>query len=389
MPERIDPELHHKDEPRELAQLKQALDAHAIVAMTDARGRIIFVNDKFCAISKYAREELMGQDHRIINSGRHPKKFFQQLWTTIGHGQIWKGEICNRAKDGSIYWVDTTIVPFLGDDGKPKRYVAIRADVTARKVAEAKILELNRSLEARVEERTRALEVVNRELESFSYSVSHDLRAPLRHIQGFANLLKAREEGKLDEKSAHYLQVITNSTRRLGELVDELLVFSRMGRLELNPVACAMNAIVEETLEVFADEIRLRGAVVEVPPMPTLWVDPVMFRQVWQNLIGNALKYSRDSTPPRIDISYGLDDERGHVFSIRDNGVGFDIQYANKLFGVFQRLHTEEEFEGNGIGLANVRRILTRHGGSVWAEGKVGEGACFSFALPTSASDPA
>src|SRR5436190_8312065 len=170
---------------REIVNLKTALDEHSIVAITDPQGRITYANDKFCAISKYSRDELLGQDHRIINSGYHPKEFIRDLWSTIAQGRVWKSEIRNRAKDGAIYWVQTTIVPFLNGEGKPFQYVSIRTDITERKKAESEIQKFNEELAKRVRERTAELEVSNKELEAFSYSVSHDLRAPVRHISGY------------------------------------------------------------------------------------------------------------------------------------------------------------------------------------------------------------
>jgi PAS domain S-box-containing protein len=175
---------------KEIGDLKSALDQHAIVAITDPQGKITYANDKFCAISKYSRAELLGRDHRLLKSGFHPKEFIRDLWTTIERGKVWKGEIKNKAKDGSFYWVDATIVPFLNEQGKPRQYVAIRTEITERKAAEEKIRLLNLELEQRVVERTTQLQAANQELETFSYSVSHDLRAPLRHVMGFVELLQ-------------------------------------------------------------------------------------------------------------------------------------------------------------------------------------------------------
>src|ERR1035441_2661064 len=174
---------------QELNGLKVVLDEHAIVAVTDPQGKITYVNDKFCAISKYSREELLGQDHRILNSGHHPKEFMSDLWTTIAQGRVWQGEIKNKARDGPYYWMDATIVPFLDDEGKPHQYAAICTDITERKEAEEEIRKLNEQLEERVRLRTSQLQAANKELESFSYTMSHDLRAPIRHIHGFVGLL--------------------------------------------------------------------------------------------------------------------------------------------------------------------------------------------------------
>ena len=218
---------------KEIGDLKAALDEHAIVAITDPQGKITYVNDKFCAISKYSREELLGQDHRLINSGFHPKEFIRELWRTITHGRVWHGEIKNKAKDGSYYWVDTTIVPFLNENGKPRQYVAIRADITERKAAEEKIRQFNNELEQRVAERTAQLQAANEELEAFSYSVSHDLRAPLRHVEGFVELLQKDAGTALSEKSLRHLTTISEAAKRMGDLIDDLLAFSRVGRADL------------------------------------------------------------------------------------------------------------------------------------------------------------
>lgn len=361
---------------------KAALDEHAIVAITDPQGRITYVNDKFCAISKYSREELLGQDHRIINSGHHPTEFIRDLWTTIARGHVWKGEIKNRAKDGSIYWVDTTIVPFLKPDGKPYQYVAIRADITRRKLVEEEIRQLNQELEVRVAERTAQLEAANKELEAFSYSVSHDLRAPLRHIDGFVGLLIKSDGQTVSERGRGYLTTISDSAKQLGQLIDDLLVFARMGRTEMRIGRVDLTNLLEEVLHSLRPEFQSRNIVWHKEPLPVVHADRSMLRQVFVNLLANAIKYTRPRDPAVIEIGCKKDTPGHPVIFVRDNGVGFEMMYVDKLFGVFQRLHRAEEFEGTGIGLANVRRIVIRHGGRAWAESQPGAGATFYFSLP-------
>lgn len=631
---------------KEVSDLKSALDEHAIVAMTDARGRITFVNEKFCQISGYAREELLGQDHRIINSQFHSKAFIRDLWQTIGSGHVWQGDIKNRAKNGSSYWVATTIVPFLDDQGKPRQYVAIRADITARKEAEAALREseerlqtvienlseglvisdlqgrllhwnraslemhrmpleqpetfaledfpqifelsslegnalpveewplsrvlkgevlrdvelrirrvgtdwraifsyggatvtepggrqlafvtitditersravqalreseeklrserallrglidsipdliffkdtnsvflgcnkafqtyfgvqerelvgksdsvlvpqdvaefyqkmdrqmlaagesrhneewipdcrqggrffdtlktpyfgpsgkllgligisrdiserrrveeevrrLNADLEQRVVERTSQLEAANRELEAFSYSVSHDLRSPLRTLDGFSQAVLEDYGDALPEEGRRYLQTIREGAQRMGALIDDLLTFSRLSRAPLRTQVVRANELVRSVLEDLGAFTRpnLEMVVQDLPPCTG---DPALLRQVWVNLISNALKYSQRKVPARVEIGFQEKEGKGAYF-VRDNGAGFDMRYAGKLFGVFQRLHRAEDYEGTGVGLAIVQRIVQRHDGKVWAEGAVDQGATFYFSL--------
>jgi PAS domain S-box-containing protein len=225
------------------------------------------------------------------------------------------------------------------------------------------------------------LESANQELEAFSYSVSHDLRAPLRHIDGFVKLLGNHAREKLDERGQRYLDIIADAARQMGMLIDDLLVFSRMNRAELRHARVSLDALVHEAIHGLQGETSGRPIQWKIATLPEVEADPAMLRQVWVNLIANAVKYSRPRNPAEIEI--GCNPDNGEiVFFVRDNGVGFDMQYAHKLFGVFQRLHRPEEFEGTGIGLANVRRIIHRHGGRTWAEGKVDGGATFFFSLP-------
>jgi signal transduction histidine kinase len=264
----------------------------------------------------------------------------------------------------------------------------LAAEAAERRRAEEEVRALNRELEQRVRERTRQLEEANRELESFSYSVSHDLRAPLRHIAGFTDMMEKRIGPALDETSKRYMAVVMDAVARAGSLVDDLLAFSRMARADLMETQVDIAILVQEIVREFEDETGQRQITWKISPeLPTVHADPSMLRQVWRNLISNAVKYSRQSAQPAIEIGAnpdhpGVDGHEDVVFYVRDNGVGFDMKYADKLFGVFQRLHRSDEFEGTGIGLANVRRIIQRHGGRAWAKAAPGQGATFYFSLP-------
>jgi len=492
---------------KEVFDLKAALDEHAIVAITDPQGKITFVNDKFCAISQYSRSELLGQDHRLINSGHHSKAFIRDLWRTISRGKVWHGEIKNKAKDGTFYWVDTTIVPFLHDDGKPRQYVAIRADITERKQAEVELLRLailvkssddaiigktldgiitawnpgaerifgysaaeaigrsmlvlfpperiaeeatilaqiargenvqhyetelvrrdgtridtsvtlsgitggdgriigavkiardiserkradreihrlNSELEQRVRDRTAQLEVANKELEAFSFSVSHDLRAPLRAIDSFSRMLVEDNGPQLDAEGRRLLDVVCAEAKRMGKLIDDLLAFSRIGRQRMEDSDIDMTELARAT---FTDVTRTQSNVprLELTALPPIHGDRSMLRQVWFNLLANAVKFSGKQAQPVIAITGSAADGTA-AYSVTDNGAGFDQKFAGKLFGVFQRLHSEEEFEGTGVGLALVQRIIHRHGGTVAATGKLHGGAAFQFTLPKSINE--
>ena len=252
-----------------------------------------------------------------------------------------------------------------------------------RRRAEKKINELNAELSHHLQQ----FEAANKELEAFSYSVSHDLRAPLRHITGFVELLNERNLSALDDKSRHYLQVISDSARTMGVLIDDLLAFSRMGRAEMMKTRVDLGALAGEIIAGLEQENRDRDIVWEIGPLPVVVGDVAMLRQVLINLIANALKFTRQRQQARIEIGSVSEHADETLFYIRDNGVGFDMKYVDKLFGLFQRLHDSQEFEGTGIGLANVQRIILRHGGRIWAEGSPGAGAVFWFSLPNTRRD--
>jgi PAS domain S-box-containing protein len=353
---------------KELADLKAALDEHAIVAITDPAGKITFVNDKFCAISKYSREELLGQDHRIINSGYHPKEFIRDLWTTIAHGKVWKGEIKNKAKDGSFYWVDTTIVPFLNAAGKPYQYVAIRADITERK------------RQAEELKRTEILERSNYELQQFARITSHDLQTPLRNISGFAQLLKASYEGKLDEKADEWINRIVKSCVHLSAMIQDVLAYSRVDSQTRPFEPVSLQQLFNDTVDLLEESIRAAGAEVTADNLPVVMGDRTQLVQLLQNLIENGLKY-RGPRPPRIHISACKKVDEWTI-SVRDNGIGIAIKHHEKIFEIFRRLHNQEDYPGTGLGLAVCRRIVHRHGGKIWVESEAGEGSIFLFTLP-------
>ena len=475
---------------KDLADQKFALDQHAIVAMTDVQGRITYVNDKFCAVSKYSREELLGQDHRILNSGYHPKEFFQQMYRTIAQGGVWRGEIRNRAKDGSFYWVDSTIVGLAGADGKLHKYVAIRVDITERKRAEevrerlaavvessddaiigktmdgtitiwnrgaekvfgyssaeavgktihmlvpperaneepdilarigrgesvdhfetirvrkdgtyidvsttispirdssgvivgaskiARDITERKRAERRLADKVEELARSNRDLEQFAYAASHDLQEPLRMVASYTQLLAERYCGKLDENADKFLGYAREGALRMQVLIRDLLAFSRVVQAGVTGKNVDCDVALEEALQSLTAAIEESGAVVTHTALPNVWADQTQMAQVFQNLIGNAIKF-RNGAPPKCAVSA---EKSGcnWLFSVSDNGIGIAPEYAENIFVVFQRLHDRDEYPGTGIGLAICKKIVERHGGNISVESQPGEGSTFSFAL--------
>lgn len=282
--------------------------------------------------------------------------------------------------------VDFVYQPIFGVDGAVTGIFVQGHDMTERRKAEEEVKRLNQTLERRVQARTAELVEANKELESFSYSVSHDLRAPLRHITGFAQLLERRIGTTLDATSREYMKTISDAAKQGGKMVDDLLNFSRMGRAELKKSQVSLDELVAQVRRELAPEAEGRAVTWKVAALPQVQGDPALLRLVFKNLLSNALKYTRPKPEPIIEVDSREEEGDIHVW-VKDNGVGFEMEYVDKLFGVFQRLHTADQFEGTGIGLANVRRIVARHGGRTWAEGKTGEGATFHFTLPAAASE--
>jgi PAS domain S-box-containing protein len=297
------------------------------------------------------------------------------------HGESVQVEMMVQQPGGAEgVFLEVSARPLKDDHGNLGGGVAVLRDITERKAAERQIQTLNQSLEGRVIERTAELKVANKELEAFTYSVSHDLRAPIRHISGFAKILVEKFRPSLPAEAHEHLQLIVQAAHRMGQMVDEMLKLARLGRQPLTVKVTGLSSLVEDVITLLAPETEGRQVEWKIGQLPFVECDPILMPQVFQNLISNALKYSRPRSPAVIEI--GQTEKEGEtVIFVKDNGVGFDMRYSDKLFGVFQRLHVAEEFEGTGIGLATVERIIKKHGGRVWVEAELDRGATFFFTL--------
>jgi PAS domain S-box-containing protein len=354
--------------------------ANAIV-ITDRSGAIQWINPAFSALTGYAAEEVIGQNPRLLKSGAHDQAFYKNLWGTIFRGLTWRGEFINRRKDGSLYHDEHTITPVRGRDGQITHFVAIMHDVTERKRAEEQIRKLNAELEQRVAERTAELQSANKELEAFSYSVSHDLRAPARAMSGLSQMLLEEHGGCLAEPVPNYLRRIHESAQRMGQLIEDMLSLSRVSRQELCLQTVNLSRIARQILDELGQASPHRQVHCQVAADLLVKGDPNLLRIALDNLLRNAWKFTQNQPAARIEV--GVTQGTGlPAYFVRDNGAGFDMANAAKLFTPFQRLHSPTEFEGTGIGLAIVQRIILRHGGNIWAEARENEGATFQFTLP-------
>ena len=349
------------------------------IAWTSMEGRVLNANATYCKMMGYSQIEMLDKH---VSEFTHPEDFeseitlYQKLIS--GEEKSLRYEKRYVTKQGDIMWGELILSAIKDSQGKVRYSIGIINDITARKKAEQELKELNESLEKIVEERTAALKEANKELEAFSYTVSHDLRAPLRSISGFATLIEKRYADAIGIDGKEYISNLNKSVKQMGALIDDLLSFSRIGKTDIQLRPTDMNDVVKVVISEIAS--LYPPADIKVGKLPTIDCDTALVKQVWVNLISNALKYSAKKEKPTVEIgTCWINDEEAYY--VKDNGAGFDMQYANKLFGVFKRLHTPEEYEGTGVGLATVRRIVTRHGGKVWADAKLDEGATFYFTL--------
>lgn len=364
----------------EFLNIRRALDESAIVAITDRRGVITYVNDMFCAISQYSREELIGQTHRLIKSGEHPRSFFETLWKTISSGRVWRGIIKNRAKDGSFYWMNATITPLMGPDGKPDRYVAIRSDITAQKKLEEELrLAKDQALEAA---RAKA---------EFLANISHEIRTPLNGILGMTSLL---EKTALSAEQKQCADVIRTSGDALLSLINDLLDFSKMesGKLDLEDIPMSMEKLASDAIRITLPAAQRKGITVAHVPAPSMPAgargDPTRIRQILLNLVGNAVKFTAQGS---VTIKTAVTADGGRIrFEVIDTGIGLSEPDRQKLFQPFTQVDGSitRRFGGTGLGLAICRKLVDRMGGSIGVDSEPGRGSTFWFEIPYRPAEP-
>ena len=374
--EREESQVALKQALNALGQQKFALDQYAIVSITDVNGKITYANDRFSAISGYSREELLGQNHRLVKSGLHSLDFFSDLWSTINLGRVWSGEICNRAKTGKLYWVAATIVPFMGADGKPEQFIAIRTDITARKYLEESLVSARDSAEA-----------ANRAKSEFLATMSHEIRTPMNGIIGMTELAL---DTPLDAQQREYLDVVRSSADALLAIIDDILDFSKIeaGKLNIEQVVFDLPHLVEGLLKPFRVQAAAKNielVFTQAADVPThLRGDPVRLRQILVNLIGNALKFTPEgSVAVHLEVKGRHADAMDLCACVRDTGIGIPADKLERIFDAFSQADgsTARRYGGTGLGLAICRRLVSLMGGELSVESEPGRGSAFRFSV--------
>jgi PAS domain S-box-containing protein len=341
-------------------------------------GKITDVNNATEKATGLSRQQLIGTD--FSDYFTDPGKARAGYEQAFREGLVQDYELGIRHRDGHVTPVVYNAAVYRDEAGRVIGVFAAARDISERKRAEEEVRKLNEGLERRVRERTAELQATNRELEAFTYSVSHDLRSPLRHIDGFSKLLLEEYSADLPEQARHHLSRIREGALRMGMMVDDLLNLARVGRKEPSMQVTGLSSLLEEAIRDLQPEMAGREIEWRIGKLPFVECDPALMKQVFANLLSNALKFTRPRERAVIEAGETMQDGRAVIF-VRDNGVGFSMKYVDKLFGFFQRLHRPEDFEGTGIGLATVQRIVHKHGGRVWAEGELNKGATFYFTL--------
>jgi PAS domain S-box-containing protein len=363
---------------RTIREQARLLDqTHDCIFVRDMNDVITFWNRGAEELYGWSAQDAVGKNSRDLLHTVVPEASAKALEVLLATDR-WEGELIETRADGTEVVLSSRWSLRRDDQGRPAAVLVTKNDITARKRREEEIAALNRELVKRAED----LGAANKELESFAYSVSHDLRAPLRHVIGYAELLQKQAASSLDEKSQRYMKTILESAKRMGALIDDLLGFSRIGRADTNKATVDLGQLVREVIADLRRQIGGRDIAWNVDALPACHGDRAMLKVALVNLISNAIKFSRHRARAEIAIGSSEGEHNQIEIFVRDNGAGFDMRHADKLFGVFQRLHLSEEFEGTGIGLATVQRIIHRHGGAIRAEGGVDQGATFYFSLP-------
>jgi PAS domain S-box-containing protein len=379
-----------------LRDLQYAIDQTAIVAVTNVAGIILQCNDTFCKVTGYDREEIVGKTHALINSGEHKPEFFRELWKTIVSGKVWKGEICNRRKNGSLYWVDTTIIPFLDENGRPYRFLALRFEITDKKLAELKIRRMNEELEQKVLERTEELQRLNNEKDEIFAITAHDLKNPLSAILLQSALMKRYLLSGEKDKALHIADNIETITLRMNDIVCNLLDINRLesGMMKISPAEYSIHSILEAALQPYYQKAEKKKITLQCtlkPDLPTVITDYTAFIRIMDNLISNAVKYSPLGKSVYVSahllekVQNEMDNGRQYIrFTIRDEGPGFSEDDKSRLFHKFARLSARPTGgeSSTGLGLSVVHKLADILGGKVTCESQLGMGATFFVDLP-------
>lgn len=341
--------------------LTQAVEQTAdLVMITDKLGIIKYVNASFERISGYSQQEAIGRKSNILKSGKHTKEFYKDLWNKILSGKSYQNEMINKRKDGSLFYTEKTITPLRNNLGEITHFVSTDKDVSERK------------------QHANSLEKINIELQNFAYTAAHDLKAPLRTISTYLQLLK--KEITFNETTTQYIDFVTNAAKKLQALIQDLLVYSRTGYLTNESKEINAEDVLLDVQSFLQTSIQETQAIITHSPLPKLKMDPVQLSLIFQNLISNAIMYRRE-IPPRIHLAAEKKDTEW-LFSVRDNGIGISSEFSHKIFNIFYRLHSDEEYPGTGIGLAICKKIVEAHNGKIWFESIVGKGSTFYFTLP-------